>query len=231
MSEARRPLAEALLVYGLAAAAVALLPWVARGPLSGYQGTLAGAVYLLGPMLVCRVRRLDPDTYAPLDLPRGRHLLVVLALVLVAFPPFYWAGQWLGLVAPGAGLALPKAAGAGKEGADLVLALGSWVLSTGLVVALPEELLFRGYLQRRLDDALPGRVRLLGVEVGHSLWLGALLFAAAHVLTVASPLRLFTFFPGLVFGMLRAHTRGIGAGTLFHTLCNLYIDLLAAGAR
>lgn len=220
---ARRPLWEALAVYAGVSLGVALLPWLVGGVFSGYLGTLAGALYLAVPLVVCRFASLEPNVYAPLDFPTARAVLGVLLLALVLFPPFYVAGQWLGLVAPKAGLALPSVA---RDSAGLV----SWVLSTLLVVALPEELFFRGYLQRRLDDAFLGRVKIAGVEVGHGLFIGAALFALAHMLTVRSAFRLFTFFPGLVFGWLRLRTNGIGAGALFHALCNLYIDALSAGA-
>ena len=58
-------------------------------------------------------------------------------------------------------------------------------------------------------------------------WLvGAALFAAGHLCTEFNPGRLAVFFPALVFGFLRARTRGVGAGIVFHALCNLFASYL-----
>jgi uncharacterized protein len=96
-----------------------------------------------------------------------------------------------------------------------------------LVIALPEEAFYRGYLQTALDDALPKRIRLLGAEVGPSLVLTSALFALGHLATEFSASRLGVFFPALLFGWLRARTGGIGAGVAFHALANLFTAFLA----
>jgi len=99
-------------------------------------------------------------------------------------------------------------------------------LSQLLVVAIPEELFFRGYLMERLEQVWPARHRLLGAPVGAALLVSALLFALGHVLVVPNPQRLAVFFPALVFGWMRARTGSIAAGAAFHALCNITSDLL-----
>jgi membrane protease YdiL (CAAX protease family) len=103
------------------------------------------------------------------------------------------------------------------------------VLAQMLVIALPEEAFYRGYLQSRLDDAWPPRWRVLGARVGPGLLVGAAIFALGHVVTVHLPTRLAVFFPALLFGWLRARTGGIGASVCFHTICNLYSQVLGRG--
>lgn len=98
-----------------------------------------------------------------------------------------------------------------------------------LVVALPEEAFFRGYLQTRLDAAWGKRIRIFGAELGWGWIVSAVIFAIGHVLTTPVPGRLAVFFPALVFGWLRARTGGIGAGVLFHAMCNLFSATLARG--
>jgi uncharacterized protein len=108
--------------------------------------------------------------------------------------------------------------------------LGSYVLTQILVVGLPEEALFRGYLQGRLADALPGRMRWLRVEL--SLWaflLQAGLFALLHFIVDLQPARLAVFFPALLFGWVAARRGGIGAAILVHAACNLLSDVLVRG--
>lgn len=105
-----------------------------------------------------------------------------------------------------------------------------FVLGQLIVIALPEEAFFRGYLQSALDRTLGHRVRVLGAEVGPALLLGSAIFALGHLATVPAPARLAVFFPSLVFGWLRARTGGIGAGILFHAACNILSEGLARGS-
>lgn len=90
-------------------------------------------------------------------------------------------------------------------------------LSQLLVVALPEEFFFRGYLLGRLEESMGTRTALL---------LSAALFALGHYLVTFAPGALAVFFPGLIFGLLRQATGSVLAGTLFHATCNLLIDTL-----
>jgi membrane protease YdiL (CAAX protease family) len=96
-----------------------------------------------------------------------------------------------------------------------------------IVVAIPEELFFRGYLQTRLDEALPPRRTLWGAPVGWGLPLGAALFALGHYLVSFEPQMLSRFFPGLAFGWLFARTKSVVGGALFHAACNVAVDVLA----
>jgi membrane protease YdiL (CAAX protease family) len=90
------------------------------------------------------------------------------------------------------------------------------------LVALPEEVFYRGYLQTRLDDAWPPRWRVAGATIGPALLVTSAIFALGHLLTIHDVGRLAVFFPSLLFGWLRARTGGVGASVLFHASCNLY---------
>jgi uncharacterized protein len=106
---------------------------------------------------------------------------------------------------------------------------GSRVLGQLLVIALPEEAFFRGFLQSSLEAGWPRpRWRILGAELGLGWLCASLIFAVGHVLTIPNAARLGVFFPALVFGWLRARTGGIGAGVAFHAMCNLFSGLLAS---
>jgi membrane protease YdiL (CAAX protease family) len=98
-----------------------------------------------------------------------------------------------------------------------------------LVIALPEEAFFRGYLQTALDAVWPPRWTLWGAKIGPSLVVTSAIFAVGHLLTEPHPSRLAVFFPSLLFGWLRARTGGIGASVLFHAACNLFVSFLAHG--
>lgn len=112
-----------------------------------------------------------------------------------------------------------------------------------VIIALPEEAFYRGYLQSRLDEALPGfgyattpagekvprRLRVFGAEVGPAILVTSAIFALGHFATIPDPARLAVFFPSLVFGWLRLRTGGVGAGIAFHASCNLFSEVLGKG--
>jgi membrane protease YdiL (CAAX protease family) len=161
-----------------------------------------------------------------LDLPRlgrsaARALLWAILLSAICFVPFYlgfggWA-RWVwhaqrAMVFP-----------------SFSTRIGSEAASQVLIVALPEEAFYRGYLQTRLDDAWPGRVSSLGARVGPALVATSAIFAAGHFATIHDPARLAVFFPSLIFGWLRARTGGVGASIAFHAMCNLFSESLMRG--
>ncbi len=105
------------------------------------------------------------------------------------------------------------------------------LLGTFLLVAPAEELLFRGYVQSRLNAAL-GRPRVfLGVSWGWGLILTSLLFGLWHVLNPLNPWQgqwglawtwgLWTTCLGLLLGWTREKTGGLLAPWLWHGLINL----------
>lgn len=106
-----------------------------------------------------------------------------------------------------------------------------WILLFVIVqlglVALPEEWFFRGYLQPRIDQLLGTPVRFLGAEVGWGLVLSSLAFALLHPILIPGVHRLLVFFPGLLFGWLRARTGSIGAAVFFHASCNLVLAIVS----
>ena len=146
---------------------------------------------------------------------RGRALGVAALTALLTFPPF--VGAWLLWFEPAHAHAFTLR----------FPSLWDDVLGQLLLVALPEEAFFRGYLQTSLETRWPPRGTLGKLGLGPANLLGSALFALGHVLTTPSPSRLAVFFPSLVFGLLRQKTGGIGASLTFHAACNLLSGTLA----
>jgi hypothetical protein len=103
-----------------------------------------------------------------------------------------------------------------------------WLLLDQIVViALPEELLFRGWMLGMLRVALPPRRRVLGVPFGQAHIVSALLFAVVHLAAVPEAHRLLVFFPGLLFAWLAERSRHVGAAVIHHALANAALTALS----
>ena len=103
-----------------------------------------------------------------------------------------------------------------------------WMLFIQVIlVAIPEEWFYRGYLQQRFDEAWRPRWRILGATLGWGWLLASVLFALGHLVLDPRPSRLAVFFPSLLFGWLRARTGSILAPALFHAVSNVWIQSLA----
>ena len=95
-----------------------------------------------------------------------------------------------------------------------------------VVVALPEELFFRGFLLGMLERRFPPKRRILGGGIGLALVISAAMFALIHLPKDGDPRALATFFPGLLFGWMRSATGSIMASTLTHAGSNILIRFL-----
>lgn len=170
------------------------------------SGLALGGLVIPGPLDGARVLR-----------SAARALFWGLALTAVIAVPYYFA--WKSWWQPRLSFSLaPRPAEAADE-----------LLGQLLVIALPEEAFYRGYLQSRLDEVWAPRWRVLGAPLGPGLVAASMIFAAGHLATVQVPARLAVFFPALLFGWLRARTGGIGASVCFHAACNVYSLLLGRG--
>jgi len=221
-------------VSGLAAGMGHLLPSAGAG--AGVAVLFLGATYLLalGPSQSAHRSGLSLGGLfepAPLDparlLRRSVQAAAVGALALLVVAPAYTLG-FVWWHQPTQAFDVRRAlflTSLGLPSFDFVdLALGHL-----LVVALPEEAFFRGYLQSALEDRAPKKVRLLGATLGPGLVVTSAIFALGHFLSVPDVGRFAVFFPSLLFGWLRARTGGIGASVVCHALCNIYVIVLAAG--
>lgn len=162
----------------------------------------------------------------------GRGALWALAVCAVVFPVFSLGfaafssllpqlpPEWARLLAPYGPPSEPRLR---LPGGFPLLALTQL-----LVVALPEELFYRGWMQTSWAASDPSRrIRVLGADLGRGFLATQALFALGHLVRL-QPWRLGTFFPGLLFGWLRARTGDLAAPVLVHALSNLFIAVLEA---
>ncbi len=224
----RRGLREALAVFALAFGACAVLGLLAPSWSFLHDNLLGfvGLVFLYLPLLALRRAGREPADYALTSAGWRAGARTGLLVMLVVAPLFALGYHgWHGLV----------------QGVEPLFALTRlrhpeeghlwWLLFVAVqfvVVALPEEVLFRGYLQGRLDEVWAPRWRVLGATLGPGWLLATLLFALGHLAIEPSPYRLLVFFPGLLFGWLRARSGGLAAPIVAHALSNVLIRVLAS---
>lgn len=168
----------------------------------------------------------DPRTWREVGRGAGQGLLAC----AVIFPPFalgFWAFvNLLPRLSPDLAGWLAPYLGAPRFAFRLPDRLPLLVAVQLLVVALPEELFYRGWLQTSWSRAAPGRgVTVLGARLGGGFLATQALFALGHLVTL-QPWRLGTFFPGLLFGWLRERTGGLAAPVVAHALSNLLLTTL-----
>ncbi len=98
-----------------------------------------------------------------------------------------------------------------------------------VLIALPEELFYRGFLETRLERWWPTKRSVLGIPLGRTVFLASALFALGHFLGEYNPARLGPFFPAFLFSALTRRSGSITGAVVFHGLCNSISHLLAAG--
>lgn len=133
--------------------------------------------------------------------------------------------------------AVPIVTGAGSkalpDGQEGRIPLGfGWLLSVILtqliLVAVPEEFFFRGFIQTRLTQAWGSEGwTLFGLPLHRAILVSSALFAFSHLFVGFGLHRLLVFFPSLLFGALREKTGGLVASILYHAACNLMVILVS----
>ena len=136
------------------------------------------------------------------------------------------AERWAGLA-----LLLPPALLLAAQPGAVAWRLPVRLLATFALVAPAEEMLFRGYIQTRLNEAFGRPYRMLEAGWGWGLVLTAILFGVWHLVSPFDPFSgryelawtwgLWTAFAGLLLGWARERTGGLVAPWLWHGLINL----------
>jgi len=220
------PRVEALLAFFGVTAVVSALYHVRGVPfLERNLAVVAAVLFLYVPALLLWRRGYELEQFALRGRPIGKGLLFYALLVATVLPLFalayhFWLRHGCAILYRALGshwqifLRCPRPI---VPSLRLPPEFPVTMLSQLLVVALPEEFFFRGFLLGRLCETMTKPKALVA---------SALIFAVGHYLVTFQPAALAVFFPGLLFGLLRLTTGSILAGTLFHATCNLLIETL-----
>jgi membrane protease YdiL (CAAX protease family) len=241
MSGVQRPtdLREPVLAFAAATALAAAAALVGRGVpfVRDNLNAFVAIVFFYTPAVAARAagRRFDYHEAGLRLHPLGLNLKVLGIACLVTFPAFvvgffvfygHACGPSGGWLSPWFGSLCQHWQGATGGAPRLPPHFALTALNQLVVVAIPEEIFFRGYLLVRLERVWPPTRRLLGAPVGTALLVSSALFALGHLAVIPNPQRLAVFFPALVFGWMRGKTGSIAAGATFHALCNIVADVL-----
>jgi len=235
---------DALATWAIALVLVAILvhvnitlPWI------GHLGSaLVAVLFLYAPVYVGWRRHEELEDYGFKIERLGRDLAYAFGAIAAIFPLFalgYFAFYEIACHSQLLAHLVPRDmcshyAGLGGVHAPSTSSLwkGWWdfaefCLVQLVVVALPEELFFRGFLLELLERRFPPKRRLLGGGVGLALVLSSVAFALIHLPRYnGDPRELAIFFPGLLFGWMRSATGSILASTVTHGCSNILIQLL-----
>ncbi|MCP4444328.1 MAG: CPBP family intramembrane metalloprotease [Myxococcales bacterium] len=233
-----REMKQALMAFGVSTALVALLGLVARGVgfVNANLGALVAIVFLYLTVYVANRRGEDLVDFGFLSTPRLRSVVIALTYIAVVFPIFMAGfvvfydlacakGSAIAQLAP-PGLCFGYEGWGGAHWPSIGLATLELAFVQIVVVALPEELFFRGLIHELCERAVPPKRRVLGGGIGWALIISSALFALGHLTVTFDARRLSVFFPGLVFGWMRSATGSILAGTIAHAASNLFIHIL-----
>ncbi|HUQ08546.1 MAG TPA: CPBP family intramembrane glutamic endopeptidase [Kofleriaceae bacterium] len=226
----------ALYTYLVVAALVAVLVRIdVTLPAIGHLGSaLVAVVFLYGPVIVAWKRKEDLVDYGFTSDPRGKNLAfaaVALAIILPIFLVVYLGFYDVVCDTPSIRKLAPPGTCGGWDGINYETPRLGWSFLEFcavqiVVVALPEELFFRGCLHHLLEQRFPPARRFLGGGIGLALLLSSAAFALVHLPKNGDPRALATFFPGLLFGWMRSATGSIAPSVAVHAASNIWVRLL-----
>lgn len=188
----------------------------AFGSALGEWGALVTPIVLLyTPLLIYQKRRLPLDFIDKSWLQVKQSLIYFSLASLVIFPVFLLGAH---LYQSFLGYSYQSASMNG---------LLNLILGQIIMVALPEEVFFRGYMQKELKTIFKKDYQIGLLSVNKGVLLTSFLFAISHSLITVQWWHLFIFFPSMIFAFLKEKTGTILAPILFHASSNILMQWIA----
>lgn len=186
-------------------------------PLIGkYYVLIFALLFLYVPVIIIRKRGRDVDFVDRRWAEYVRSFSVFLICSAIIFPLFFIAAHgWERIVLNASGPVFVRIPNLGRE-----------LAYQFIMVSLPEEFFFRGYVQTTLNQVLQKKWRLFGADLGWAWIVTAVMFAVVHSVVTLRWWHFAIFFPALVMGYLRERTGSITASILFHGTSNLAMTLI-----
>lgn len=164
-------------------------------------GLIIGAFMLYFPYVWCKRRSESEEVYGlkwfmTVVAWRDTLFATLFTLIPLTFVSLHWPWQW---------------GGPGPYSPSFAVALN--MLGGGLAAAFIEETFYRGWLQTLGTQKWGPWVSIPAIS---------LLFALSHLFVAPGWIRLATFFPGLVMGLLRHRNGSVLPAIIYHAICNVW---------
>ncbi len=164
-------------------------------------GFFIALILLYFPYEWCKYRHEDERSYGlKWFMTKKSSLDVIIALILTLAPLTIISINWP-----------PQFGTGGPHNPDLLRALD--MAGGGIAAAFIEETFFRGWLQTLLARHM---------KIYSAIFLTALIFSLSHLILITGWLRVATFFPGLIMGILRHRGGSVMPSIIYHAVCNIW---------
>ena len=169
--------------------------------LANIIGLVIAAFMLYFPYEWCRYRHEDEKIYGLkwfMTKESKRDVIIALCVTLIplTFISLNWPQKW--------GIA-------GPHRVPFWAALNN--LGGGLAAAFIEETFYRGWLQTILTRKIKPFAAII---------ITSLVFALSHLIVLTGWLRVATFFPGIIMGILRHRGGSVMPAIIYHAICNIW---------
>ncbi len=190
-----------------------------------YLGVIAAVLFLYIPIIFLFIKKQQPAFYGISKKSLLKSIARALLAAIIIFP-VYIAGFYIYMKHVYSLDVVFSITRVIHQPQALVFAFNSLFM-----VAVPEEVFYRGYLQSELRQCDRQRVSIFGIKTGASFLIVNALFAAGHLIIIPDIARLAVFFPGLVFSWLREKDDNIAGSVVFHWLSDILSFVLFAMLR
>lgn len=174
------------------------------------SGTIIFATLLYIPVYSAHLKKIDFFDFGLKNVDWKKSILIFFIFSIIIFPAFAVLYH-LYLRRSFVSLSFPK---------DILY----YVFYQITIVGLSEEFFYRGYLQPMIEKVMNKKIFFSFLTTG--VLFTSFLFGIGHFLTYFTAFSALTFFPSVVFGVLRKITGNIFASVLFHGISNVLLYVI-----
>lgn len=213
MNYQRKILNQTLFTFIVVNLVLALLLFLKPHLGKGITMTLGSAVFIISTIIIARIENLGTEVLGLESNSFLSDLKVLLMTIFIVFPLFLVANHFYQLTIM-------------HRHFEMIIREGilANVINNLLLVAIPEEIFFRGYLQGQFSRVYTSK-RFMGFLSPANL-ITSILFAIGHFFTNPRIDRLAVFFPSILFGYVRDVRGNIYPSIILHWISNFLMYII-----
>ncbi len=172
-------------------------------------GTVIFATLLYIPVISAHIKKIDFFNFGLSNIDLKKSFLWFIIASITIFPTFFLVGSIYLSVDK---IVIPKN-------------MFEYTLQQIFIIGFSEEFFYRGYIQPLVKKSVQKEIiKTIGLDYG--VVITSLLFSIGHFLTYFTFFSILTFFPSLIFGILKNKTGTIYSSMFFHGLSNISLYIL-----